>query len=296
MTEQQYFEWFAGKASGVDFGITIQAGCEVNSLEKLSDSFQSATIAKLMKSFSDGSLALAGEHVQQAKQYAEGGCVEQKRRMDDLIASIERGDKPDVELNVGNLYKLMSDSNMDYKSIELNMNYVMFNLLHLAAARDPNINQEEIVHYIFENAFDRGVSRGSQSHFLSFCLQFTDYLTQLNSPATSNVIAKIEQEVKDGYMLNISLKSLSEKYYINSAYLGQLFKKHYGSSFKDYLNSERINMAADMMLHTDKRVYEISEAVGYQSLDYFISKFVAAKGHTPTQYRKRFATKSAPDN
>lgn len=294
MTEHQYFDWFAGKASSVDFGITIQAGCEVLSLEKLSDSFQSATIAKLIKNFSDGGFSLTGEHAQSAKQYVDGGCVEQKRRMDDLIASIERGDKQDVELSVSNLYLQMSDSSMDYKSIELNMNYVMFNLLHLAAARDPNINQGEIVNYIFENAFDRGVSRGSQSHFLSFCLQYTDYLAQLNSPATSNVIAKIEQEVKEGYMQNISLKSLSEKYYINSAYLGQLFKKHYGSSFKDYLNSERINVAADMMLHTDKRVYEISEAVGYQSLDYFISKFVAAKGHTPTQYRKRFATKPAP--
>ncbi len=295
MTEAQYFEWFAETASGVGFGITIQAGCEVLSLEKLSDSFQSATIAKLMKSFSYEGLSLNGEHAQRAKQYADGGYVEQKRRMDDLIAAIERGDKPDVELSVGNLYRIMSESNMDYKSIELNMNYVMFNLLHLAAARDPNINQEEIVRYIFENAFDRGVSRGSQSHFLSFCLQFTDYLTQLNSPATSNVIAKIEQEVKESYMQNISLKSLSEKYYINSAYLGQLFRKHYGSSFKDYLNSERINVAADMMLHTDKRVYEISEAVGYQSLDYFISKFVAAKGHTPTQYRKRFSSKAKPD-
>ena len=44
-----------------------------------------------------------------------------------------------------------------------------------------------------------------------------------------------------------------------------------------------------MLVNTGKRVYEISEAVGYQSLDYFISKFVASKGHTPTQYRKRCA-------
>ena len=94
-------------------------------------------------------------------------------------------------------------------------------------------------------------------------------------------------------MQNISLKSLSEKYFINSAYLGQLFKKQFGSSFKDYLNSERINVAANLLLSTDKRVYEISEAVGYQSLDYFILKFVSAMGHTPTQYRKRFASQSS---
>jgi two-component system response regulator YesN len=181
---------------------------------------------------------------------------------------------------------------MDYKSIELNMNYVMFSLLHLAAARDPNINQEEIVGYLIENTFDRGVSRGSQRHFLNFCLQYTEYIEQLNTPASSTVITKVEQEIRECYMQNISLKSLSEKYFINSAYLGQLFKKHYGTPFKDYLNAQRISAAADMLLETSKRVYEISEAVGYQSLDYFISKFVAAKGHTPTQYRKRHARRS----
>ncbi len=293
MTERQYLEWFAENASGVEFGITVQAGCQVTSIEKLSDSFRSATIAKLMNNYSDGGLSLFGDHDRSERQCVDIGYGEQKRSMDELISSIERGDRQEIERNVGELYRLISDSNMDYKSIELNMNYIMFSLLHLAAARDPNINQEEIVSYLIENTFDRGVSRGSQSHFLNFCLQYTEYIEQLNTPASSTVITKVEQEVRECYMQNISLKSLSEKYFINSAYLGQLFKKHYGTPFKDYLNTQRISAAADMLLETGKRVYEISEAVGYQSLDYFISKFVAAKGHTPTQYRKRYARRSA---
>lgn len=296
LSESEYFEWISDKSSGVDFGITIQAGCEVSSLEKLSDSFRSATIAKLMHNFSDTSSSSFRSKTHPERVCEDISCIEQKRCMDDLVTSIERADKSTVEANVDKLYRMMSDANMDYKSIELNMKYVMFSLLHLAASRDPHINQDEVVNYIIENAFERGVSRGSQSHFLSFCLQYTDYLTQLNSPTSSHVISKIEQEVKDCYMQNISLKSLSEKYFINSAYLGQLFKKQFGSSFKDYLNSERINVAANLLLSTDKRVYEISEAVGYQSLDYFILKFVSAMGHTPTQYRKRFASRSAGSN
>ena len=35
----------------------------------------------------------------------------------------------------------------------------------------------------------------------------------------------VEKEVRDNYATNITLKSLSEKYYVNSAYLGQLFRK-----------------------------------------------------------------------
>jgi len=294
MSEAEYLEWLTDKSSFVDFGITLQAGCEVSCLEKLSDSFQSASIAKLMHNFSDtASTSSLFPKTKPARECEDISCLEQKRCMDELITSIERAEKSSVEKNVAKLYRMMSDANMDYKSIKLNMNYVMFSLLQLAASREPHINQDEVVNYIIDNAFDRGVTRGSESHFLSFCLQYTDYLTQLNSPTSGNVIAKIEQEVKECYMQNISLKSLSEKYFINSAYLGQLFKKQFGSSFKDYLNSERINVAANLLLSTDKRVYEISEAVGYQSLDYFILKFVSAMGHTPTQYRKRFASQSS---
>jgi two-component system response regulator YesN len=289
MPERQYLEWFAEKASSLEYGVTVQAGCQVSCLEKLSDSFRSASIAKLLHNFSDVGFSLSRQQNQGDKHDIDIGYGEQKRSMDELISSIERGDRQEIQHNVGELYKLISESKMDYKSIELNMNYIMFNLLHLAAARDPNINQEEIVGYLIENTFDRGVSRGSQSHFLNFCLQYTEYIEQLNTPASSTVITKVEQEIREYYMQNISLKSLSEKYFINSAYLGQLFRKHYGTPFKDYLNTQRINAAADMLLETGKRVYEISEAVGYQSLDYFISKFVAAKGHTPTQYRKRYA-------
>lgn len=289
MSEREYLEWFAEKASSLEYGITVQAGCQVSSLDKLSDSFRSATIAKLMHNFSDGGLFLSEKQPPIGKHETDIGYGEQKRSMDELISSVERGDKQGIERSVRDLYRLISESSMDYKSIELNMNYIMFGLLHLAAARDPNINQEEIVSYLIDNTFDKSLSRGSQRHFLNFCLQYAEYLEQLNTPASSNVITKVEQEIREFYMQNISLRSLSEKYYINSAYLGQLFKKHYGSTFKDYLNAQRINMAAEMLLSTRKRVYEISEAVGYQSLDYFIAKFVAAKGHTPTQYRKRYA-------
>ena len=40
----------------------------------------------------------------------------------------------------------------------------------------------------------------------------------------------VEKEIKENYAANLTLKGLSEKYYVNSAYLGQLFRKKYGLS------------------------------------------------------------------
>ena len=58
-----------------------------------------------------------------------------------------------------------------------------------------------------------------------FCCEYGDYLSQLRKNVSRGVIGMVEKEVRDNYATNITLKSLSEKYYVNSAYLGQLFRK-----------------------------------------------------------------------
>ena len=74
----------------------------------------------------------------------------------------------------------------------------------------------------------------------------------------------------------------------NALYSADYFRKKFGKTFKEYLNEYRIKKAAELLATTNMRVYQVSEAVGYQSLDYFISKFVQIEGHTPSQYRKKY--------
>ena len=47
-----------------------------------------------------------------------------------------------------------------------------------------------------------------------------------------------------------------------------------------------VKKAAEMLLKTDEKIYAIAEKVGYHDPDYFINKFIAVKGCTPTSYRK----------
>ena len=74
------------------------------------------------------------------------------------------------------------------------------------------------------------------------------------------VCAKVEQEIAENYMQNISLKSLSEKYFINSAYLGQLFRKKHKCTFKEYL-AENVHY-----LNAGLRVERTGRLVGKQDI------------------------------
>lgn len=102
----------------------------------------------------------------------------------------------------------------------------------------------------------------------------------------NNLLLQIEQEVNEHYMEELSLKTLSEKYFMNSAYLGQLFKKEYGVFFKDYLNSVRIKKAAKLLLQSNRKIYQIAKDVGYNNTDHFINTFTKEMGVTPSRYRK----------
>ena len=87
------------------------------------------------------------------------------------------------------------------------------------------------------------------------------------------------------YMENITLKSLSETFYVNTAYLGQFFIKHNGVYLKDYLNSIRVKKAAELLVNTPLKIYQVAESVGFQSADSFICAFSKEIGLTPQKYR-----------
>lgn len=215
-----------------------------------------------------------------------------KDMVDELIKSIEENDAKLISENVNNLHQHFKELVAEPDIIKLGMDYLLFSLISLAKSLYPDFDQEEVYKMISQGGYGQTSIRGSVGHFRRFALEFSDYLNSLRKNAMGGVLTEVEREITESYMKNLSLKSLSEKYYINSAYLGQIFKKQYGISFKDYLNNYRIDRACELLLRSDGKIYEIAEAVGFNNTDYFINRFVQTKGTTPLQYRKGFLNKT----
>jgi two-component system response regulator YesN len=214
-------------------------------------------------------------------------CYLSKDIMDDLIQAIEEYDTEKMGRKLEVVYDYFKEIVADPEIIKINLDYLLFNLVNLAKELKPEFDQEEINKIIIQSGYNQIVASGNATELKKFALVFSTYLNQLRQYALGGVLTEIEKEIIEHYMDNLSLKSLSEKYYINSAYLGQIFKKQYGISFKDYLNSYRIDRAAELLIRSDVMIYEVAIAVGFNSTDYFISKFVEFKGSTPLQYKKQ---------
>ena len=124
-----------------------------------------------------------------------------------------------------------------------------------------------------------------EEELVKFVNDSSIYLEELKK--NCGLINKVKHYVHDNYSQNIRLKDLSEKFYINTAYLGQLFKKETGASFSRYLNEIRIEKAKELLRRTDLHIYQIAEKVGYGNSDYFIIKFKEFEGCTPLEYKMK---------
>ena len=209
-----------------------------------------------------------------------------KQSLDKLIHAVEQNDRVSINSSVDELFTEMENAGLTGEIVSMNTNYLLFQLIHLAVEQDESVDQEEVMLYISNNVFDADISRGSRAHLRRFACEYAEYLIQLRKNVSRGVLMDVEREVREHFAENITLKDLSKKYYVNSSYLGQIFRKKYGQSFKDYLSNYRINEAAQMLLRTDKKISVIAEEVGYHDTDYFISRFIEQKGCTPARYRK----------
>lgn len=264
--------------------IVMLVGRKVSDISKIARSYGNAC---MLRSFQGFRIVKSIYYYEDEVKISADGIVLCKDSLDELLRTVEQNNHVEIRNAVATFYDEMSSMGMNGESMNLNINYLLFQFIHLASEQDDNVNQQEILRLISESSFKTGIERGSRAHMTRFCCEYGDYLSQLRKNVSRGVIGMVEKEVRDNYATNITLKSLSEKYYVNSAYLGQLFRKKYGQSFKDYLNNYRMERAAELLLRTDKKIIQIAEEVGYHDMDYFVNRFIQVKGCTPARFRRQ---------
>ena len=93
---------------------------------------------------------------------------------------------------------------------------------------------------------------------------------------------------KNIFNVNLSLNKMAEDIGYNSNYLSVLFKQIYGLTFQDYINKVSMEKAKILLLSTDMKNYEISESIGIEDINYFVTKFKKFYNITPKQFKQGF--------
>jgi two-component system, response regulator YesN len=122
----------------------------------------------------------------------------------------------------------------------------------------------------------------------AFCDQLRALLHAMK-PETGNTLPAPVQSavtaIRTRYNEPLSLSGIAESLHMNPAYLGQLVRKHTGTTFHRKLLTTRIEHACLLLRQTASPIREIATSVGFRDVDYFSQQFRIRMGMCPVAYR-----------
>lgn len=84
----------------------------------------------------------------------------------------------------------------------------------------------------------------------------------------------------------ITVKQLTLKFGVSDTYLQNSFRNVYGMPVISFIRAQKMQSAAQVLIHTVKSVDEIAEEFGYENESKFSAAFKKIMGDTPSIYRK----------
>lgn len=103
-------------------------------------------------------------------------------------------------------------------------------------------------------------------------------------PAAIDQIKRYMQAHVDS---DYSLMDVADYMQMNPAYLSRYFKEKTHETFMEYDKKLKMDRAAQLLLSTNMKTYEIASQLGYKSVQHFSRIFKEYYNYTPMEYRQR---------
>jgi AraC-like DNA-binding protein len=84
----------------------------------------------------------------------------------------------------------------------------------------------------------------------------------------------------------ITAKALSQQFGISETYLGRYFKKHTHETMQQYIANYKIRLIEKRLQHSDMRMMEIADELGFTDESHLNKFFQKQKGVSPSDFRK----------
>jgi two-component system response regulator YesN len=104
-------------------------------------------------------------------------------------------------------------------------------------------------------------------------------------------IQRAKDFIADQYHRDIGIDDAAEAAGVSVSHFCYTFKQETGMTFLEYLTRFRIDKACYMLEHTDVKVFQVSQMVGYQDAKYFSQVFRKMMGCKPSEFREQMRRK-----
>ncbi len=98
------------------------------------------------------------------------------------------------------------------------------------------------------------------------------------------LISSIQEYIEQNLDGKLKLNEVAEVFGLSPAYLSSIFKKNSEIGFSEFVYTRKIEKAKSLLLSGDMRMYEVADALGFESAYYFSKVFKRVTGMSPRDY------------
>lgn len=204
---------------------------------------------------------------------------------DSFFNNIKIGDSDTVTATIDSLFNTFAANKEDISVVQRTCHNIYVNLAMclMQCGQSPSIlfNQTDIWALIRQY---NDINRLKQ--FMTDTISVV--ISNINFTRT-NKMTGLVTEIKEYIRANKSatLANIADHFHLSPGYLSVIFSKNTDTTLKNYLINERINTAKDMLINTDKNIYEIANEIGYKTAQHFSVIFKKSTGLTPSAYQDK---------
>lgn len=194
-------------------------------------------------------------------------------------SALENRSRDAVLKNLDDLFRLMRQEKVPFSSA-----YQLTLLLHnfcISLLLSHNLSSGSLMDLSFPGSETmEALEEASRASLM-------DTLTRISRTQGNidSIIYEVKQYIDHNYSASLSLDALAARVHLSPSYFSKLFKREMGENLSTYILNTRIEHAKFLLRTTDKKAYEIAEAVGIYDPVYFSKIFKKVTGLKPKEYR-----------
>ena len=263
--------------------VKIYIGTKVKTIERLQDAYDSALLVKSYGNMLDKNNIIYYEDIMNKPFKKDIGG---NSNFDLILETIEDSNLEGIEEITETIFDKFKNEFVDPKVINLSINYLFYQMLKIISKMSGDITEILYKYSLPKLDLSKLTLEQTKQKVIEFSIESSKNIKSLRMNQAKGVLFKVEKYINENYDKSLTLKGIASIFFLNSAYLGQIFKREFGISFNEYLLKLRIEKAKEILLRTDMKIYEVSAIVGYKDVDYFVTNFEKLTKITPLQYRK----------
>ncbi len=151
------------------------------------------------------------------------------------------------------------------------------------------LNRADRICKTFSKGYQLAIKSYLTEFFYILYAQASDSENQKKAAVSERDLDRIKEilgYIQNHYKETITIDEISSACGLSASHFMRFFKNSMGTSFINYLNDYRLNVASRMLLSSEDSILVIATDCGFDNLSYFNRLFKKKYGQTPSIYRK----------